>query len=230
MAAAAMGAINSACSRSTPASAPAPGADKPAAAPRKRILILGGTGFLGPKTVGAAIARGHTLDGILRLQRANLEASVGPDEAARDGFVTVVHTREILERMHAIAPSIVARAGGEVVGYALAMPLECGPLIPILEPMFRQFEALEHQGRPLLSHRVYVMGQRAPIAAAACSMRSTPDTAHYAGRCDLLVTEVAVSNARSLVAHLRVGFITVGRYTGGNEEWEVVALPIGDRA
>jgi len=25
----------------------------------KRILILGGTGFLGPKTVGAALARGH---------------------------------------------------------------------------------------------------------------------------------------------------------------------------
>jgi 2'-hydroxyisoflavone reductase len=27
--------------------------------PKKRILILGGTGFLGPKTIGAALARGH---------------------------------------------------------------------------------------------------------------------------------------------------------------------------
>lgn len=35
----------------------------PSAAPRKglRILILGGTGFLGPHTVEAALARGHTL-------------------------------------------------------------------------------------------------------------------------------------------------------------------------
>jgi 2'-hydroxyisoflavone reductase len=33
-----------------------------AAAPRKmRILILGGTGFLGPATVAAAQARGHEL-------------------------------------------------------------------------------------------------------------------------------------------------------------------------
>ena len=32
-----------------------------AAPPKKRILILGGTGFLGPATVEAATARGHEL-------------------------------------------------------------------------------------------------------------------------------------------------------------------------
>src|SRR5512146_479938 len=32
-----------------------------ATAARKRILILGGTGFLGPATVEAALARGHEL-------------------------------------------------------------------------------------------------------------------------------------------------------------------------
>ena len=31
------------------------------AAVKKRILILGGTGFLGPKTIDAALARGHTV-------------------------------------------------------------------------------------------------------------------------------------------------------------------------
>lgn len=187
-----------------------------------------------PGGVEIGLARDRDLDGILRLQRANLEETVGPDEAARDGFVTVVHRRAILERMHAIAPSIVARAGGEVVGYALAMPLECAPLVPILEPMFGQFEALEHQGRPLLSHRVYVMGQvcvaRAHRGTGVFDALYAGHRKHYAGRYDLLVTEVAVRNARSLVAHHRVGFIAVGRYTGGNEDWEVVALPIGDSA
>jgi len=33
--------------------------DPPAASAKKRILILGGTGFLGPKTVEVALARGH---------------------------------------------------------------------------------------------------------------------------------------------------------------------------
>jgi 2'-hydroxyisoflavone reductase len=57
IAAAALGLAPS-CTRSGPAaSAPGP---RPAAA-RKRILILGGTGFLGPKTIAAAIARGHAV-------------------------------------------------------------------------------------------------------------------------------------------------------------------------
>src|SRR4051812_32746117 len=41
---------------------PRPGASAPApiaVASKKRILILGGTGFLGPKTVATAVARGH---------------------------------------------------------------------------------------------------------------------------------------------------------------------------
>ena len=71
VAAAALGAVHSACSGSTPASAPA--APKPAAPPaKKKILILGGTGFLGPKTVGAAIARGHTVTIFNRGKREKL--------------------------------------------------------------------------------------------------------------------------------------------------------------
>jgi len=36
-----------------------PAPPPPKLASKKRILILGGTGFLGPKTVAAALARGH---------------------------------------------------------------------------------------------------------------------------------------------------------------------------
>lgn len=57
-AAAALGLLSSACS-SRPKPAADPGASQPKAATAKRILILGGTGFLGPKTIDAALARGH---------------------------------------------------------------------------------------------------------------------------------------------------------------------------
>jgi 2'-hydroxyisoflavone reductase len=60
LAAAALGLAHSACGG--PAAAPDPKApEPPAPVARKRILILGGTGFLGPKTVDAALARGHTV-------------------------------------------------------------------------------------------------------------------------------------------------------------------------
>ena len=41
--------------------APAPAPQPAAPAPKKTILILGGTGFLGPHVVDAALARGHTV-------------------------------------------------------------------------------------------------------------------------------------------------------------------------
>jgi 2'-hydroxyisoflavone reductase len=54
LAASALGLAPAACSKSGPsgtAAAPTP--------VKKKILILGGTGFLGPKTIDAALARGH---------------------------------------------------------------------------------------------------------------------------------------------------------------------------
>ena len=39
----------------------------------KRILILGGTGFLGPKTIDAALARGHSITIFNRGKREKLQ-------------------------------------------------------------------------------------------------------------------------------------------------------------
>ena len=60
----------SACTRPTASSASSP---TPApVASKKRILILGGTGFLGPKTVASAVARGHEVTIFNRGKREKL--------------------------------------------------------------------------------------------------------------------------------------------------------------
>src|SRR5215510_12945269 len=52
---------------------PQPGSPQTAkVASKKRILILGGTGFLGPKTVAAAVARGHEVTIFNRGKREKL--------------------------------------------------------------------------------------------------------------------------------------------------------------
>lgn len=168
------------------------------------------------------------LDGILALQRQNLEASVGADEAAREGFVTVVHTREALAAMHALCPSIVARVGKEVVGYALVMPLECRAFVPILEPMFDKLATLDLGGA-----RAYIMGQ--VCIAKSQRGRGIFDSLYAAHRTnlshrfDLCVTEVAVRNARSLRAHERVGFERLLTYRDATDEWALIGLRL-DRA
>src|SRR5207253_2263925 len=59
------------------------------------------------------VAGDRELEQILELQRANLARNLSPQDAAGQGFVTVEHSLDVLRRMHAIAPSIVAMEGEE---------------------------------------------------------------------------------------------------------------------
>jgi GNAT superfamily N-acetyltransferase len=162
------------------------------------------------------------LEGILALQRQSRDPTP-------DGFVTVEHTMDVLRSMHAIAPSVVAcEAGGGVVGYALVMPRETRALVPILEPMFAQVERLPPSALGTAPDpRWYVMGQ----VAVAPAWRGTGIfdalyAAHrtfYRDRYDVVVTEVATRNTRSLRAHVRVGFRTVLTYRDATDEWALVA-------
>src|SRR5262245_4859181 len=106
------------------------------------------------------LVRGRAdLEQILALQRENLRDHVSVAQAQREGFVTVAHTLEALEAMHALAPSVIARQGDDLAGYALVMPLEARRLVPILEPMFAMLETLCWRGTPITTRPFYVMGQ-----------------------------------------------------------------------
>lgn len=169
---------------------------------------------------------GSDLDAILRLQRANLR---GHGDHT-DGFVTVQHDREILQRMHALAPSIVAKNGEALVGYALVMPLAARFDVPVLDPMFALFDRLAYRGKPLGEFRYYVMGQ--VCVAPEARGQGVFDALYeghrrYCGRAwDLCVTEISVNNPRSLRAHARVGFEEIHRFRDATDDWSVVALDL----
>jgi hypothetical protein len=158
---------------------------------------------------------------------------VTTDEAREQGFVTVVHDEEKLRLMHALAPSVVAverrasASGGEgsLAGYALTMLPEARSLIPVLDPMFQQFERLSFHGKPLSNF--YVMGQI--CVARGQRGKGVVDALYaghrdlYAGRFDAIVTEIAVRNIRSARAHARVGFEEIHRFRDETDDWSVVA-------
>lgn len=58
---------------------------------------------------------------ILSLQRIHLKSAVLEFELAQEGFVTVEHTYELLERMSQVCAHIIAKDGESVVGHALTM-------------------------------------------------------------------------------------------------------------
>jgi GNAT superfamily N-acetyltransferase len=161
------------------------------------------------------------LEEILVLQRENLARALTREQAAAEGFVTVEHDIGLLRRMHTLAPSIVARDGKALAGYALVMPVECRAWIPVLEPMFQRMEALG-----LFRERFYVMGQI--CVAAGWRGKGVFDLLYQAhrqglrGAFDAVVTEVAVRNGRSMRAHQRVGFEVIDRYRDATDDWALL--------
>jgi len=161
------------------------------------------------------------LQEILALQRENLARKLSAAQIAAEGFVTVEHDLDLLRRMHALSPSIVAKDGGSLAGYALVMPLECRRFIPILEPMFQRMETVG-----LLRERCYVMGQICVAPAwrgkGVFDLLYEAHRRHLRAAFDSVVTEVAVRNGRSMRAHARVGFAVVDLYRDATDDWALL--------
>lgn len=168
---------------------------------------------------------------ILDLQAQNHVSSVNPETARAQGFVTVKHEPEVLLRMNQAAPSIIAKDGPNLAGYALVMPRSFAPQVPILQPMFDLLDTLSWKGQSLRAHsRWFVMGQIC-VAEAYRGMgifdgmyRKMQEVCR--SDYDFVVTEIAERNTRSIRAHERVGFETMHVYEDdlAGELWRVVVL------
>jgi|SRR5690554_162018 len=167
------------------------------------------------------------LRGILALQKANLKKNLSEEEIKRDGFVTVDHTYELLNKLHDIAPHIIAKDKSEVVGYVLAMTKKSRFDIPIIFPMFEEFDNIVFKGKTVSDYNYMVVGQacihkdyRGRGLVENC-FRKYKET--FADRYDFSITEIAMSNKRSLYAHRKVGYEVVHTYTDPEQnEWAIV--------
>ncbi len=156
---------------------------------------------------------------ILELQEQNLAPNLPPGDVASQGFVTVQHTLPVLQRMHALSPSMVAMEGDALAGYALVMPVECREFVPLLVPMFERLDALGVR-------RFYVMGQvcigKEWRGRGVFDLLYQTHRRHLRAAFDCVVTEVSTRNTRSMRAHERVGFKLLERYRDATDEWALV--------
>jgi L-amino acid N-acyltransferase YncA len=166
------------------------------------------------------------LQQILELQQQNHLQNIDEAEMQTQGFVTLTHDIDVLQQMHDLAPSVVAKDNGVVAGYALVMLRECRNLFPPLEPMFKNLDLLEYHGRPLPQYRFYIMGQvcidKKYRRTGLFDQLYQKHKEIYSTQFDFIVTEVSTRNQRSLRAHERVGFETINTYSDDMDEWAVV--------
>lgn len=169
----------------------------------------------------------ETLQQILDLQARNLADHLSPAEVADQGFVTLRHDLPFLERLCGPYRHVVAMDGARVVGYALVMLKEFRGDIPVLEPMFEQIDRLAVGDQRLADMSYFVIGQvcvekgyrgQGVFRGLYEELRE-----RMSGAFDLVVTEVASRNRRSLKAHENVGFWRTLQYSSpDDEQWEIV--------
>lgn len=171
--------------------------------------------------------------GILKLQQANLRKNVSPSVQIDQGFVTVEHDPNVLARMNQAAPSVIAKDGDTVVGYALTMMPEFGSDVPELLPLFELINTLTYNEKPLRDYSWYVMGQVCVADGYRGQQVFDRMFQHhrevYDGRYQLLITDISANNMRSLRAHARVGFETLHEFYDSaiGETWVVVVWDWG---
>ncbi|WP_024768319.1 GNAT family N-acetyltransferase [Aquimarina macrocephali] len=161
------------------------------------------------------------LQQILVLQHNNLPVSISQTEKEAEGFVSVQHDLDILRKMNNKQPHIIAKDGDKVVGYALCMLKDFKEDIELLKPMF---SIIENHLDSSISY--VIMGQvcidkayrKQGIFRGLYQTMKTELQDKY----NLLITEVASNNLRSLQAHYAIGFKTLITHESDGTEWHLI--------
>lgn len=178
-------------------------------------------------TISIQAAEPKHLKSILQLQQNNLPKNLSEAEMLEQGFVSVEHDLAILSRMNEPHGHAIAIADEQVVGYALVMLPAFRDDIPMLTPMFDLIDKESFHKRPNTNNKYLAMGQicidygyrgRGLFQRLYDNIQDRL-SAEY----DLIFTEVASKNKRSLRAHLRQGFEIAHQYTGNDGiSWELI--------
>jgi predicted GNAT superfamily acetyltransferase len=169
----------------------------------------------------------NDLAGIIELQKSNLPSNLTQEEIAGEGFVTVVHRLEDLKKMNDIEQHIIAKDDGKIIAYLLAMTSKSKADIPVLIPMFENFEKIKFHDKILSAHKYIVVGQ--VCVSKGYRGQGILDNCYaeyknqFKNKYDFAITEIATKNQRSIKAHKRIGFTEVHRFIApDNVEWSIV--------
>jgi GNAT superfamily N-acetyltransferase len=167
------------------------------------------------------------LEGIITLQKKNLRADLTVEEIEQQGFVTVSHKLDDLEKMHHHEPNIIAKDGEKVIAYVLGMTEQSKNDIPRLVEMYESFDHIQYHGKSVAEYQYIVVGQvcvdkdyRGKGLFDQCYQTYKN---FFEDKFEFAITEIATINLRSMKAHERIGFKTIDTYTDQmSTEWNVV--------
>jgi predicted N-acetyltransferase YhbS len=166
------------------------------------------------------------LEGIKKLQQENLKSSLTAEETSQEGFVTAVYSLEFLQKMHFAEPSVIAKDGEQVVGYALVADPAIRHEHELLEDLFNAIDHTEWNGVMMKETNYVVVGQLC-VSKKYRGQGLVSRMYSYYKDCmedkfDYCLTDIAQDNPRSLRAHLKSGFQVINTLDYGGIKWDIV--------
>ena len=172
------------------------------------------------------VSRPDEIMGIRDLQALNLKQNITADEAIDQGFLTAAYTIEYLQEMNAVSPSIIAKDGDKVVGYALVATKDIRKGHDLIEGLFDAIDASEYNGKSLKEINYVVVGQLCVAKEYRGQDLVQKLYGHFrdclSNEFTYLVTDVAQANVRSLKAHKKRGFKVINELIYGGFRWDIV--------
>ncbi len=166
------------------------------------------------------------LTGIRDLQALNLRKNIDAETALSQGFLTAAYTLQYLQEMHDASPSIIAKDGDTVVGYALVATKEIRNGHDLIADLFNVIDTKYYKGKCLKEVNYVVVGQLcvAKDYRGQGLVKRMYDYYRdcYAGEYEYLITDVAQANPRSLNAHKKSGFIVIDTLVYAGIGWDIV--------
>jgi hypothetical protein len=166
------------------------------------------------------------LEGIKRLQQENLKSTLTAEETSLEGFVTAVYSMEFLQKMHDAEPSVIAKDGDQVVGYALVADPTIRHEHDLLSDLFTTIDNTPYHGK-LLKESAYVVVGQLCVAKSNRGQGLVNRMYNYYRDClsdkfEYCITDIAQDNPRSLKAHQKAGFEVINTLGYGGIKWDVV--------
>lgn len=164
--------------------------------------------------------------GIRDLQSLNLRQNITAEEAIEQGFLTAAYTIDYLQEMNSASPSIIAKDGDKVVGYALVAAKHIRKGHDLIEGLFDAIDACEYDGKLLKEVNYVVVGQLCVAKEYRGQDLVQKLYGHFrdclSSEFTYLVTDVAKANVRSLKAHKKRGFQVINELMYGGFGWDIV--------
>ncbi len=164
--------------------------------------------------------------GIKDLQALNLKKNLSAEDALTQGFLTAEYTLEYLQAMHDASPSIIAKDGNQIVGYALVATKSVRNGHDLMADLFNVIDTKYYNGKPLKEVNYVVVGQLCVALGyrgqGLVKLMYDYYRDCYASTYEYLITDVAQANTRSLNAHKKSGFIVIDTLEYGGVGWDIV--------